>query len=73
MMLMMMLMFLIQGLLWSESAMEKETLLELSHLTEAEQTIILNVLFRDNELRNHDEGRIRCVWVVWFKINDLKW
>ncbi|XP_027031354.2 synaptotagmin-like protein 1 isoform X1 [Tachysurus fulvidraco] len=38
--------------------MEEEALLDLSHLTEAEQTVILNVLLRDNELRNHDEGRI---------------
>lgn len=43
--------------------MEEEALLDLSHLTEAEQTVILNVLLRDNELRNHDEGRIRCVCV----------
>ncbi|XP_053468657.1 synaptotagmin-like protein 1 [Ictalurus furcatus] len=38
--------------------MEEETLLDLGHLTEAEQTIILNVLLRDNELRNYEEGRI---------------
>lgn len=58
----MMLMFLMQYLLWSESVMEQETLLDLGHLTEAEQTAILNVLLRDNELRSHDEGRIRCVF-----------
>lgn len=41
--------------------MEEEALLDLGHLTEAEQTIILNVLLRDNELHNQDESRIRCV------------
>lgn len=55
------LMFLMQCLLWSEPVMEEETLLDLGHLTEAEQTVILNVLLRDNDLRNLDEGRIRCV------------
>ncbi|KAF5908623.1 synaptotagmin-like protein 1 isoform X1 [Clarias magur] len=38
--------------------MEEENLLDLGHLTEAEQTIILNVLLRDNELHSLDEGRI---------------
>ncbi|XP_053347395.1 synaptotagmin-like protein 1 isoform X1 [Clarias gariepinus] len=38
--------------------MEEENLLDLGHLTEAEQTIILNVLLRDSELHNLDEGRI---------------
>ncbi|MCI4392076.1 hypothetical protein PGIGA_G00141750 [Pangasianodon gigas] len=38
--------------------MEEETLLDLGHLTEAEQNVILDVLLRDNELRNQDEGRI---------------
>ncbi|KAI5621546.1 synaptotagmin-like protein 1, partial [Silurus asotus] len=38
--------------------MEEETLLDLGNLTEVEQTTILNVLMRDNQLRNYDEGRI---------------
>ncbi|XP_062869900.1 synaptotagmin-like protein 1 isoform X2 [Trichomycterus rosablanca] len=38
--------------------MEKKSLLDLDHLTEIEQTIILNVLLRDAELRNREEGRI---------------
>uniref|UniRef100_A0A9J7X011 Synaptotagmin-like protein 1 n=1 Tax=Cyprinus carpio carpio TaxID=630221 RepID=A0A9J7X011_CYPCA len=39
--------------------MEGEPLLNLCHLTEVEQTVILNVLQRDAELRNKEEGRIR--------------
>ncbi|KAI7798784.1 synaptotagmin-like protein 1 isoform X2 [Triplophysa rosa] len=39
--------------------MEGEHLLDLGHLTEVEQTIILNVLLRDSELRSKDEGRMR--------------
>ncbi|XP_060798869.1 synaptotagmin-like protein 1 isoform X2 [Neoarius graeffei] len=38
--------------------MEEETLLDLGHLTEAEQTAILNVLLKDNELHSSDESRI---------------
>lgn len=41
--------------------MDKQTVLDLDHLTEIEQTIILNVLLRDAELRNREEERIRCV------------
>lgn len=41
--------------------MEGEHLLDLGHLTEVEQTIILNVLLRDSELRSKDEGRMRLV------------
>ncbi|KAL1256066.1 hypothetical protein QQF64_014127 [Cirrhinus molitorella] len=39
--------------------MEGEPLLDLCHLSEVEQTVILNVLQRDAELRNKEEGRIR--------------
>ncbi|TSK31387.1 Synaptotagmin-like protein 1 [Bagarius yarrelli] len=38
--------------------MEQDDILELGHLSEDEQTQILTVLLRDNELRNRDEGRI---------------
>ncbi|KAI5091759.1 synaptotagmin-like protein 1 [Silurus meridionalis] len=38
--------------------MEEESLLDLGDLTEVEQTTILNVLLRDNQLRTYDEGRI---------------
>uniref|UniRef100_A0A4W4FW17 Synaptotagmin-like protein 1 n=1 Tax=Electrophorus electricus TaxID=8005 RepID=A0A4W4FW17_ELEEL len=38
--------------------MEKEALLDLGHLTEVEQTMILNVLLRDAELQQQEEGRI---------------
>lgn len=41
--------------------MEGEHLLDLGHLTEVEQTIILNVLLRDAELRSKEEGRVRLV------------
>lgn len=39
--------------------MEGEHLLDLGHLTEVEQTIILNVLLRDADLRSKEEGRVR--------------
>ncbi|RXN26250.1 synaptotagmin 1 isoform X1 [Labeo rohita] len=39
--------------------MEGEPLLDLCHLSEVEQTVILNVLQRDAELRNKEERRIR--------------
>uniref|UniRef100_A0A673HKA2 Synaptotagmin-like protein 1 n=1 Tax=Sinocyclocheilus rhinocerous TaxID=307959 RepID=A0A673HKA2_9TELE len=39
--------------------MEGEPFLDLCHLTEVEQTVILSVLQRDAELRNKEEGRIR--------------
>lgn len=39
--------------------MEGEPFLDLCHLTEVEQTVILNVLQRDAELRSKEEGRIR--------------
>lgn len=42
-----------------EMAAEDHGALDLSHLTEAEQATILQVLQRDLELRRHDEGRIR--------------
>ncbi|XP_056596961.1 synaptotagmin-like protein 1 [Triplophysa dalaica] len=41
--------------------MEGEHLLDLGHLTEVEQTIILNVLLRDSELRSKDESRMRTL------------
>uniref|UniRef100_A0A8B9KHP7 Synaptotagmin-like protein 1 n=1 Tax=Astyanax mexicanus TaxID=7994 RepID=A0A8B9KHP7_ASTMX len=37
---------------------EEADLLDLAHLTEVEQTMILNVLLRDAELRQWEEGRI---------------
>uniref|UniRef100_A0A4W5NCR8 RabBD domain-containing protein n=1 Tax=Hucho hucho TaxID=62062 RepID=A0A4W5NCR8_9TELE len=36
-------------------------LLDLSHLSEAEQSSILEVLLRDSELRSRDEGRLRAL------------
>lgn len=39
--------------------MEGEHLLNLGHLTEVEQTVILSVLLRDAELRSKEEDRIR--------------
>ncbi|XP_039536505.1 synaptotagmin-like protein 1 isoform X2 [Pimephales promelas] len=39
--------------------MEGEPKLDLCHLTEVEQTVILNVLLRDAELRCKEEGRVR--------------
>ncbi|XP_051727700.1 synaptotagmin-like protein 1 isoform X2 [Ctenopharyngodon idella] len=39
--------------------MEGEATLDLCHLTEVEQTVILNVLLRDAELRSKEEGRVR--------------
>ncbi|MBN3301934.1 SYTL1 protein, partial [Amia calva] len=41
-----------------ESDPSAEGLLDLSHLSEEEQTTILNVLLRDSELRCQDEGRV---------------
>lgn len=41
--------------------MEGEPFLDLCHLTQAEQTVILSVLQRDAELRSKDEGRIRNI------------
>ena len=38
--------------------------LDLSHLTEQEQSIILQVLQRDLELRRRDEGRVRSEVIV---------
>lgn len=46
--------------------MEGEPLLDLCHLTEVEQTVILNVLQRDAELRNKEEGRIRSVCIQYW-------
>lgn len=46
--------------------MEKEPKLDLCHLTEVEQTVILNVLLRDAELRSKEEGRIRSVCVQYW-------
>ncbi len=43
--------------------MEGEPFLDLCHLTQAEQTVILSVLQRDAELRSKDEGRVRSVCV----------
>ncbi|KAM3843378.1 synaptotagmin-like protein 1 [Diretmus argenteus] len=40
---------------------EDEDSLDLSHLTEEEQSTILNVLQRDLELRRRDEGRVRTL------------
>lgn len=42
---------------------EEGALLDVDHLTEVEQTMILNVLLRDAELRQREEVRIRCVYV----------
>ncbi|XP_051520285.1 synaptotagmin-like protein 1 isoform X1 [Myxocyprinus asiaticus] len=39
--------------------MEGEPLLDLGHLTEEEQTVILNVLLKDAQLRSKEEGRVR--------------
>ncbi|KAJ8378427.1 hypothetical protein AAFF_G00242420 [Aldrovandia affinis] len=41
-----------------EKEASPESLLDLSHLTEEEQTAILQVLLRDTELRSQEEGRI---------------
>lgn len=40
--------------------------LDLSHLTDQEQSIILQVLQRDQELRRRDEGRVRWEASVFF-------
>lgn len=37
----------------------EDSSLDLSHLSEAEQSKILQVLQRDLDLRLHDEGRVR--------------
>lgn len=42
-----------------------ESSLDLSHLTEEEQSTILHVLERDLELRHHDEGRVRSEVTVY--------
>lgn len=39
-------------------------LLDLSHLSEAEQTSILEVLLRDSDLRCLDEGRVRSEVII---------
>lgn len=39
--------------------------LELSHLTEEEQSSILQVLQRDLELRRRDEGRVRSEVTIY--------
>ncbi|XP_051526504.1 synaptotagmin-like protein 1 [Myxocyprinus asiaticus] len=39
--------------------MEGEPLLDLGHLTEVEQIVILNVLLKDAQLRSKEEGRVR--------------
>ena len=38
---------------------DREDSLDLGHLTEEEQEAILQVLLRDSELRQRDEGRVR--------------
>lgn len=38
---------------------QAESCLDLSHLTEEEHSVILQVLERDLELRHRDEGRVR--------------
>lgn len=38
---------------------------ELNHLTEEEQTAILQVLQRDLELRRRDEGRVRSEVITY--------
>lgn len=40
--------------------------LDLSHLTDQEQSIILQVLQRDQDLRRRDEGRVRWEASVFF-------
>lgn len=39
-------------------------LLDLSHLSEAEQSSILEVLLRDSELRSRDDGRLRSEVII---------
>lgn len=43
---------------------ESDASLDLSHLSEQEQTVILRVLERDLELRRLDEGRVRSELIV---------
>lgn len=47
--------------------MEEERVdsLDLSHLTEEEQSTILQVLQRDLELRQRDEGRVRSEVTIY--------
>lgn len=42
-----------------------ESSLDLSHLTEEEQSTILQVLERDLDLRHRDEGRVRSEVTVY--------
>lgn len=42
-----------------------ESSLDLSHLSEQEQSAILQVLERDLELRHRDEGRVRSEVTVY--------
>lgn len=52
----------------SLSGMEGERVdssLDLSHLTEQEQSVILQVVQRDLELRRRDEGRVRSEVIVY--------
>lgn len=48
--------------------MEEEQVdsLDLSHLTEEEQSTILQVLQRDLDLRQRDEGRVRSEVTIYF-------
>lgn len=53
---------MLKGAHTSLSGMEGEradSFLDLSHLTDEEQSSILQVLQRDLELRHRDEGRVR--------------
>lgn len=51
----------------SHSGMEGKRVdsLDLSHLTEEEQSAILQVLQRDLELRRRDEGRVRSEVTIY--------
>lgn len=44
---------------------QADSSLDLSHLTEDEQTTILQVLQRDSELRRLDEGRVRSEVTIY--------
>lgn len=44
--------------------------LDLSHLTEEEQTSILQVVQRDLELRRRDEGRVRSEVTIYSSLTD---
>lgn len=53
---------------FAHSEMEGEQVdssLDLSHLTEEEQSTILQVVERDLELRHRDEGRVRSEVTVY--------